>query len=81
MHVPELCRICRMGADITVQGHCAVVRGGTRLTGAEVMATVSLLDEIPNPSERDVRLGFISRAGAARVAWDWFCERGYAKRR
>ena len=39
MHVPELCRICRMGADITVQGHCAVVRGGTRLTGAEVMAT------------------------------------------
>jgi len=37
MHVPEL---CRMGADITVQGHCAVVRGGTRLTGAdEVMAT------------------------------------------
>jgi UDP-N-acetylglucosamine 1-carboxyvinyltransferase len=36
MHVPEL---CRMGADITVQGHAAVVRGGTRLTGAEVMAT------------------------------------------
>ncbi len=36
MHVPEL---CRMGADITVQGHSAVIRGGGRLTGAEVMAT------------------------------------------
>jgi UDP-N-acetylglucosamine 1-carboxyvinyltransferase len=36
MHVPEL---NRMGADITVQGHAAVVRGGSRLTGAEVMAT------------------------------------------
>ena len=36
MHVPEL---VRMGADITVQGRSAVVRGGSRLTGAEVMAT------------------------------------------
>ncbi len=36
MHVPEL---CRMGAEITVQGNSAVVRGGARLTGAEVMAT------------------------------------------
>ncbi len=36
MHVPELA--C-MGADVTVHGHSAVVRGGPRLTGAEVMAT------------------------------------------
>ena len=36
MHVPEL---CRMGGDITVQGKAAVVRGGNRLSGAEVMAT------------------------------------------
>ena len=36
MHVPEL---QRMGADIVVEGRTAIVRGGTRLTGATVMAT------------------------------------------
>jgi UDP-N-acetylglucosamine 1-carboxyvinyltransferase len=36
MHVPEL---TRMGADITVNGRMAVVRGVEKLTGAEVMAT------------------------------------------
>ncbi len=36
MHVPEL---RRMGADITVQGNSAIVRGVTKLKGAEVMAT------------------------------------------
>ena len=36
MHVPEL---NRMGADIEVRGRTAVVRGVTRMTGAEVMAT------------------------------------------
>lgn len=36
MHVPEL---CRMGADITVHGHSAIVRGVKKLKGAEVMAT------------------------------------------
>jgi UDP-N-acetylglucosamine 1-carboxyvinyltransferase len=36
MHVPEL---ARMGADITVQGGTAVVRGVDRLHGAPVMAT------------------------------------------
>ena len=36
MHVPEL---NRMGADITVQGNSAIVRGVERLKGAEVMAT------------------------------------------
>lgn len=36
MHVPEL---KRMGADITVHGASALVRGRKRLTGAEVMAT------------------------------------------
>ncbi len=36
MHVPEL---CRMGADITVHGGSAIVRGVERLKGAEVMAT------------------------------------------
>jgi UDP-N-acetylglucosamine 1-carboxyvinyltransferase len=36
MHVPEL---QRMGADITLQGHSAVVRGVDHLTGAPVMAS------------------------------------------
>ena len=36
MHVPEL---ALMGADITVQGNSAIVRGVDGLTGAEVMAT------------------------------------------
>ncbi len=36
MHVPEL---ARMGADITVRGRSAVVRGVKKLTGAQVMAT------------------------------------------
>ena len=36
MHVPEL---CRMGANITVHGASALVRGVDGLTGAEVMAT------------------------------------------
>jgi len=36
MHVPEL---ARMGADVTVTGRSAVVRGVPALTGAPVMAT------------------------------------------
>ena len=36
MHVPEL---RRMGADITVNGQTATVKGTARLNGAEVMAT------------------------------------------
>ncbi len=36
MHVPEL---IRMGANITVQGNTALVRGVDKLKGAEVMAT------------------------------------------
>lgn len=36
MHVPEL---CRLGADITVHGSSALVRGVDKLHGAQVMAT------------------------------------------
>jgi len=36
MHVPEL---GRMGADIHIDGRVAIVKGGTKLTGASVMAT------------------------------------------
>jgi UDP-N-acetylglucosamine 1-carboxyvinyltransferase len=36
MHIPEL---QRMGADIALEGHIAICRGVSRLTGAPVMAT------------------------------------------
>jgi len=36
MHVPEL---CRMGADISINGHSTTVRGVSKLVGAEVMAS------------------------------------------
>lgn len=36
MHVPEL---ARMGAKISIDGHCATVHGSTPLKGAPVMAT------------------------------------------
>ena len=36
MHVPEL---VRMGANITVKGNSAIIRGVEKLKGAEVMAT------------------------------------------
>jgi len=36
MHVPEL---RRMGAQIEIQDKTAIIRGPTKLTGAEVMAT------------------------------------------
>ena len=36
MHVPE---IKRMGADITIKGKTAIIKGPSKLTGAEVMAT------------------------------------------
>jgi UDP-N-acetylglucosamine 1-carboxyvinyltransferase len=36
MHVPEL---ARMGADVTVSGRTAVVKGVDKLVGAPVMAT------------------------------------------
>ena len=36
MHVPEM---VRMGANITVHGSSAIVRGVPKITGAEVMAT------------------------------------------
>ncbi|HLU03854.1 MAG TPA: UDP-N-acetylglucosamine 1-carboxyvinyltransferase, partial [Advenella sp.] len=36
MHVPEL---MRMGADIELDGHTAVINGVSQLMGAQVMAT------------------------------------------
>ena len=67
MHVPEL---CRMGANINVQGNSAIVRGVKELTGAQVMATdlrasVSL-----------VLAGLVAR-GTTEISRIYHLERGY----
>ncbi len=67
MHVPEL---TRMGADITVHGSSALVRGVKKLKGADVMATdlrasVSLV------------LAGLVAAGATTVHRIYHLERGY----
>ena len=36
MHVPEL---CRLGADISIEGPSAIVKGGRPLSGAQIMAS------------------------------------------
>ena len=67
MHVPEL---RRMGADVSVHGATAVVRGVARLTGAPVMATdlrasVSLV------------LAGLAAAGETTVSRVYHLDRGY----
>ncbi len=67
MHAAEL---SRMGADITIQGHTAVVRGVPRLSGAPVMAT-------------DLRAGAslvvaaLAAEGTTSVSRIYHLERGY----
>ena len=69
MHVQEL---VRMGADIHVSGASAMVRGGTRLTGAPVMAS-------------DLRAGAamvlagLAAEGETRILRVYHIERGYEK--
>jgi len=69
MHVPEL---CRMGADITVDGHVATINGVQDLTGAEVMASdlrasVSLI------------IAGLCAQGATKVRRVYHLDRGYQK--
>jgi UDP-N-acetylglucosamine 1-carboxyvinyltransferase len=69
MHVPEL---ARMGADITVHGASALVRGAGGLTGAPVMATdlrasVSLV------------LAGLAASGQTRVNRVYHLDRGYER--
>ncbi len=69
MHVPEL---SRMGADITVHGSSAMVRGVPRLHGAELMATdlrasVSLV------------LAGLAAEGETRVNRVYHLDRGYER--
>ncbi len=69
MHVPEL---CRMGADITINGHSATVRGVKALSGAEVMASdlrasVSLV------------LAGLAASGETKIRRIYHLHRGYSK--
>ncbi len=67
MHVPEL---CRMGANIIINGKSAIVHGVKRLTGAEVMASdlrasVSLV------------LSGLSAEGKTKIKRVYHLDRGY----
>ena len=69
MHVPEL---CRMGADIRIEGDTAIVTGVPRLKGAPVMATdlrasVSLV------------LAGLAARGTTRVSRVYHLDRGYER--
>ena len=69
MHVPEL---ARMGADIKISGHTAIVTGVEKLKGAEVMAT-------------DLRASFslviaaLAAEGTTKINRVYHIDRGYEK--
>jgi UDP-N-acetylglucosamine 1-carboxyvinyltransferase len=67
MHVPEL---VRMGADITLQGPVAFVRGTERLRGAPVMAT-------DLRASMSLVLAGLSCAGETVVSRIYHLDRGY----
>lgn len=68
MHVPEL---MRMGANIALQGHTAVVRGVRSLRGAPVMAT-DLLASV------SLVLAGLAAEGETTVSRIYHLDRGYA---
>jgi UDP-N-acetylglucosamine 1-carboxyvinyltransferase len=67
MHVAEL---RRMGADIRVEGHTAVVKGVHTLSGAPVMAT-------DLRASASLILAGLRSAGTTRVARVYHLDRGY----
>ncbi|HZV58394.1 MAG TPA: UDP-N-acetylglucosamine 1-carboxyvinyltransferase, partial [Sphingobium sp.] len=69
MHVPEL---ARMGADITVNGRTAVVRGVEKLTGAPVMAT-------DLRASMSLILAGLAAEGETKVARVYHLDRGYER--
>ena len=69
MHVPEL---ARMGADITVSGRTAVVRGVDRMVGAPVMAT-------DLRASMSLILAGLAAEGETSVARVYHLDRGYER--
>jgi UDP-N-acetylglucosamine 1-carboxyvinyltransferase len=67
IHVSEL---QRMGADITVSGHAAVVKGGAELTGAPVMAT-------DLRASASLILAGLAATGTTEVSRVYHIDRGY----
>jgi len=69
MHVPEL---ARMGADISVSGRSAVVRGVEKLSGAPVMAT-------DLRASMSLILAGLAAEGETRVSRVYHLDRGYER--
>jgi UDP-N-acetylglucosamine 1-carboxyvinyltransferase len=69
MHVPEL---ARMGADVTVTGRTAVVRGVDRLVGAPVMAT-------DLRASMSLILAGLAAEGETQVSRIYHLDRGYER--
>jgi UDP-N-acetylglucosamine 1-carboxyvinyltransferase len=69
MHVPEL---TRMGADITVRGNTAMVRGVKSLTGAPVMAT-------DLRASMSLIMAGMAAAGETTVSRIYHLDRGYER--
>src|SRR5690606_25434764 len=69
MHVPEL---ARMGADITVHGSSAMIRGVRQLTGAPVMAT-------DLRASMGLVLAGLAATGATTVNRVYHLDRGYER--
>ncbi|MDP1027970.1 UDP-N-acetylglucosamine 1-carboxyvinyltransferase [Sphingomonas sp. KR1UV-12] len=69
MHVPEL---ARMGADITVSGRTAVVKGVDRLVGAPVMAT-------DLRASMSLILAGLAAEGETQVSRVYHLDRGYER--
>jgi len=67
MHVAEL---CRMGADIKVNGRTAIVTGRGRLTGAPVMAT-------DLRASASLVIAGLAAAGTTEISRIYHLERGY----
>jgi UDP-N-acetylglucosamine 1-carboxyvinyltransferase len=69
MHVPEL---ARLGADITIRGNSAVVRGVDKLLGAQLMAT-------DLRASASLILGGLCAEGETIVNRVYHLDRGYEK--
>ena len=67
MHVNEL---ARMGADISIEGPSAIVKGGQSLSGADVMAS-------DLRASAALILAGVSAKGTTVVSRIYHCDRGY----
>jgi len=69
MHVPEL---CRLGADIAVEGPSCIVKGGPPLSGAPVMAS-------DLRASAALVIAGLAAKGATQVNRIYHLDRGYEK--